>query len=86
MTDYGKIAGEAAEQTNSEFAEKISKLTNLTEEQIKAVCPEKVDQQNLEKLIDIVKKSENENVMKNNLINNFSTVGGIVCKLLKYTI
>ena len=86
MTDYNKIAEDAAEQTNNEFVQKISKLTNLTEEQIKSICPEPVDQENLEKLITIVKNSENENIMKTNLINNISAVGGVVCKLLKYTL
>lgn len=83
LNKYTAAARRAKTQTDEEYADAISRLTRLKDEDVEKFFPEKSDKVKLMELLAIVnsKTSQNEKVAK--LKENGEKFGGILIKVLK---
>ena len=79
-SEIGKIA---SAKTSKDFAEQLSSFSNFTSAELKVLFPKKADRDELQKLIEIVHSSTEENKNKTALIDNIQDVGGAVLKVVK---
>lgn len=73
---------DAADATNDKLASKISSLTRMTDEEVKALFPEPSDIKKLSELMAIVKSAEDKNTKINNIVSNAEKFGGIMVTLI----
>ena len=73
----------ASKKTKAQFAEELSKHTQLTANEIKDLFPNKTDRDGLVELLKIVDQSTDMNQMKDEIVNKISKVGGVIIKLTK---
>lgn len=76
------IIDDAATQTDSELASKISSLTRMTDAEIKELFPAPADTKKLVDLMTIVKSSEDQNIKVNKIVNNAEQFGSVIFTLL----
>lgn len=73
----------AAELTNKELSDELSKLTPLKSEEINSLFRNKIDKKRFNKILEIVDSSASQHRQFLDLKDNFEELGGIVIKLLK---
>lgn len=73
---------EESDATNQALANEIAALQPMTPEQLVQVLPEQLDQQNFERLKAIIDASTTEQQKLLALQDNFSSISGVVGKLL----
>lgn len=77
------IIQKSAEETDNELASKISSITRMNDEEIRALFPNTSDAKKLIELMKIVESSEDRNVKINKIVNNAEKFGEVVFTLLK---
>lgn len=80
--DVDEAARQARQETDDKLAEKISKVTRLTDEEIKQLFPDPSDTQRVARLLRIVRGATDHNQKVLELQKNISEVGGVVVKVL----
>jgi len=80
---FTEIAENAAERTNAELAEELSKLTPLTEDQIARKLPSKADKEALARLMEIVNGSTARNRRIAELKKNIEELGSVALRVLE---
>ena len=83
MAKRSKIAEFASTETKKEFADKLSRYTTLTAEEIQQLFPKKSDREELMELLKIVNSDANDKVKKTRLVENISKVSGAVITIGK---
>lgn len=83
MGRFKDILDKSAEKTNAELAAEISSLTSLTDSQINSIAPVRGDQENLLRLLEIVKSATDENNKVKQLKDNIGDLAGAVIRVLK---
>lgn len=73
----------SAEATDDKLASRISSMTRMTDDEVKALFPQPADVQKLAELMKIVKSSEDRNNKINSIVSNGEKFGGIVLTLLE---
>jgi hypothetical protein len=81
--DFDKVLDAAEQETLDQFAGRIAKLTKLTPDQIKEICPAKEDKAALEDLINIVNSKTAPNQQKAQLIQNAGKLGNVLLAVAK---
>jgi hypothetical protein len=76
------VAGAAA-RTDDRLAGRISQVTRLTDDEVKAMFPDPVDAQKVARLMEIVKRAGDRNAKINELVQNIETFAGVTLKLLE---
>jgi len=76
------IIDDAATETDTELASKISSLTKMTDAEIKELFSAPADAKKLVELMTIVKSSEDQNNKVNKIVSNAEEFGGVVLTLL----
>jgi len=83
MAKRSKIAEITSTETKKEFADKLSRYTTLTAEEIQQLFPKKSDREELMELLKIVNSDANDKVKKTRLVENISKVSGAVITIGK---
>jgi len=83
MPDKSLVGVLASKKTKAEFAEELSKYTQLTADEIKELFPNKSDRKGLIELLKIIDSAADENEMKSEIVSKISLVGNIIVKLTK---
>lgn len=83
MGRFSDAAHQAAEETNAEYASRISSLTRLTDTQIKRMFPTRADKDKLLELMKIVNSATSENNKINRISGNIKHLAGTVIRLIK---
>lgn len=73
---------EESQATNQALASEIAALAPLTDAQLLQVLPEKIDRDKFAELQKIIQSDTNETEKITSLQSKFSSVGGVVVKLL----
>lgn len=81
--DFDKVLNEAETETDQQFAGRISKLTKLTAEEIKGLCPTKEDKAAFDDLLNIVTSKAAPNEQKARLIQNAGKLGNVLLAVAK---
>ena len=83
--DWDNLIEEAADATDTALTGKISSLCRLTDEEINAIAPDKIDKENLVQILSIVKDAALSNEKKaeavKNVGNSLSILIGIAAKV-----
>ncbi|MBI5749604.1 MAG: hypothetical protein HZA00_10815 [Nitrospinae bacterium] len=79
---WEEILREAGQETDDEFASKISSLTRLTDDEIKAITPNPGDKEKLAELMKIVSDATRNNIQKADAIRNTKGLAEIAVALL----
>jgi len=79
---WEEIRKKAKKQTDDAFASKVSSLTRLTDEEIKAITPKALDKERLATLLGIVADATKSNNEKAEAIRNTNGLAEIVVPLL----
>ena len=82
-TSWESILANAKKQTDETFASRVSSLTTLTDEEIKAIAPKAADKEKLAKLMSIVADATMDNNAKAAQIKSISGLIEIAVPLLK---
>lgn len=86
-TTFGKDVDTAIEssvkETDDALASKVSSLTRLTDEEVKALFPESKELKQLSALMDIVQSSTSHNEKINSIVASSEEFAGVTVKLLK---
>lgn len=81
--DWEEIAKISMEQADKKFANQISSLTTLTDEEVAAVAPEPPDQEKLTALLKEVADATKSNQKKAEALGNLTKFVDIIFPLLK---
>ena len=73
----------AAKRTDDKLANKISKVTRMTDEEVKELFPVPADVKKLADLIKIVNDATDRNTKINNIAENAQEFSGIILTLLQ---
>ena len=84
--DFENILDDAESETLGQFSSRISKLTKLTQEEIKDICPTKTEQEALQELIRIVNSGAAANEQKIRVVQNAQKLGGVLLAIAKKVI
>ena len=82
-TTWDSILKDAKKETDDAFAEKVSSLTRLTDDEIKEVTPTSADKESLAKLMSVVADATMDNNAKAQAISNINGALQVVVPLLK---
>ncbi|SGZ09212.1 hypothetical protein [Moritella viscosa] len=86
-TSFGKeidtAIGNSVKETDDALASKVSSLTRLTDEEVKALFPERKELKQLSALMSIVQSSTSHNDKINSIVASSEEFAGITVKLLK---
>lgn len=86
-TTFGKDVDTAikssVQETDDALASKVSSLTRLTDEEVKALFPESKELKQLSELMDIVQSSTSHNEKINSIVASSEEFAGVTVKLLK---
>jgi hypothetical protein len=74
---------EEAKQTDQELSGDMQKLLGLSEEQLQQLLPNRVDQDELRKIIDAVNTATSDNEKKAALMQQLQSVSGVVRDVVK---
>lgn len=80
---YTAAAKKAQAQTDEEYASIISSLTNIPENDLEKLCPERADKDKLKELLSIVNSGTSHNEKITRLKDNGEKLGVLAIKLLK---
>ncbi|WP_293007024.1 hypothetical protein [Nitrosomonas sp.] len=87
--DWGKFQQEldqaidgAGDRTDSKLAGKISAITRLSDEEIESLFPDPAEVKKLAELMEIVRRSGDQNEKINKIVGNAEEFGGVILKLL----
>lgn len=80
---WESVLANAKKQTDDTFASRVSSLTSLKDEEIKAIAPEAADKEKLAKLMSIVADSASDNNAKAAQIKSISGLVEMAVPLLK---
>lgn len=72
-----------ANETNRDLSNRINKLQVLSKDEIQRYLPERVDQDELSKIISEVKKASSSEEKEQIILNNIKTASTIVAGVLK---
>ncbi|ABS28183.1 hypothetical protein [Anaeromyxobacter sp. Fw109-5] len=72
----------ARRKTDDELAAKVSSLTRLKDDEVKALFPKQGDVERLKRLMTIVQSSASDQQRVNRLAAEIEDLGGVVLKLL----
>ena len=75
-------ADDAADATDERFAEKISSLTRMTDQEVQELFPVKADVEKLAQLMEIVKSAEDRNDKVTRIMSGGEKFGGVILTLL----
>lgn len=78
MSNYDFDFSDEAKQTDEELSGDIQKLQGLSQERIQELLPNRVDQDKLNEIIQVVNEATSENEKKAALIQQLRTVSGVV--------
>lgn len=84
--DFEKLLDDAETETIGQFADKISKLTRLSADDIKTICPAKEDRAAFEELLSIVNSKAKSNQQKAQLVENVGKLGNVLLAIVKKTV
>ena len=77
---------QAGQQTDDQLAGKISSVTTMTDEEVKALFPDPADVKKLTDLMKVLQSSADRNTKINQIMDNTQEFGSIVLTLLsKFT-
>ena len=82
-TSWESILANAKKQTDDTFAARVSSLTTLTDQEVKAIAPTAGDKEKLAKLMLIVSDAALDNTAKANQIKAITGLVEIAVQLLK---
>lgn len=86
-SDWKKILDKAVADTHDQYAGKVSSLTSLTDDEIKALTPAAGDREKLAKLLGVVADATKSNNEKAEALRNtaglLETAVGVIGKLAK---
>ncbi|HVE77716.1 MAG TPA: hypothetical protein VNA89_02585 [Gemmatimonadaceae bacterium] len=80
---FEKAAADAAQKTNGELRDELSRLTPLTNAEISRILPEKEDKEKLARLLAIVSGASSENQKVAALEKNIQAFGPVVVRVLR---
>lgn len=78
MSNYDFNFSNEAEQTDEELSGDINKLQWLSEEKIQELLPNRIDQDKLREIIQVVNAAKLENEKKAVLMQQLQTISGVV--------
>lgn len=79
---WEEILRKAGQQTDDEFSSKVSSLTRLTDDEIKAITPHPGDKEKLAELMKIISDVTTNNIQKADAIRNAKGLAEIAVALL----
>lgn len=78
---FAQTAADAAEMTNAQLDDKLSRLTRFTEAELRRLFPTKADKQRLDELVTIVGAATAENRKIKELKDNIETLAGTILRV-----
>ena len=76
------LVDDAGDRTDDQLAGRISSVTRLTDEEVKKMFPDPGDVKRLAELMEIVKRSGNQNEKINQIVANAEHFAGVIITLL----
>lgn len=81
--DIDNIIEASSDRTDKKLAGKISTITRMTDDEVKKLFPKPADVKKLADLMEIVKRSGDENERINKIVSNAEEFGSVIFKLLR---
>lgn len=69
-------------KTDNKLAGRISAITRLSDDEIEKLFPDPAEVKKLAELMEIIKRSDDQNEKINKIVNDAEKFGGVILKLL----
>ncbi len=81
--DLDRAAKSAKDRTDKQLSENTENLIQLSEEDIKSICPSNADKEKLDKLLNVVKGATDDNHKINSIFDSTKEFQQIILNILK---
>lgn len=82
QAELDQVINEAGNKTDNKLAGRISAITRLSDDEIEKLFPDPAEVKKLAELMEIIKRSDDQNEKINKIVNDAEKFGGVILKLL----